>query len=64
MKNYKIVFDGSYSSIEKTDKPPDENEIFPTLKEAKQELINYLDRRAKDFKGAIAGVRAIKESNF
>lgn len=61
-KEYIVIHDGCYSSIEKVDYKT--NKELLTLSEAKKELIEEADRRIRDYKLLKANVKKLRAKDF
>jgi hypothetical protein len=60
-ENWKIIQDGIYSSIEKTDDDVDDSTVFATFTAAKLNLIDELKKQISDFKLAVRNLRNLKK---
>lgn len=60
-KNFLIIWDGIYTSIETTLRPIDNVSCFKTLKEAKKEILSDFKYQLDNYKEAVKRIKAIKK---
>lgn len=63
-KNYRLVEDNYYSSIEETEEEVDNYSVFSTVAKAKKVLIKNMKQEIENFKRAIKRVKTITENDL
>jgi hypothetical protein len=63
-ENWKVVEDGTLSSIEKTDEEVDDYCVFSSFTKAKKNLIENLKDQVNQYKNAIKIAREMKASEI
>jgi hypothetical protein len=63
-KNYRIVEDLYYTSIEETDDDADDYSVFSTVEKAKKQIIRNMKREIDNYKTAIKRIRTITKDNL
>lgn len=62
--NYKLIIDGSYTSIEKTDDQVDHVEIYRTFPEAKKEAVDNITAKIKNLQLTLKKLRSLKKNEL
>jgi gas vesicle protein len=62
--NFRIVFDGIFSSIEKTTDEVDNEHVFFTFKKAKASLIDFHKKRIEELRDAIQHLKELNENSI
>lgn len=63
-KNYRLIEDNYYSSIEETEDEVDDYNVFSTLPKAKKALIRNMKQEITNFKNAIKRVQSINKDDL
>jgi len=63
-KNYRIVEDLYYTSIEETEDEVDNYSVFATLNQAKRAITQSLKQEIENYKRAIKRIRTITKDNL
>lgn len=63
-ENWRIIHDGTLSSIERTDDEVDHYDVFPTFSKAKKAMIQSFQETIREYKHAVQKARQLKKSEI